>query len=85
MLYIWICGGTVMKSIVIDREALTKTISSYIRSPIIRLVKESGSIILSPFTEEYSILEQSFGMFSDGKLSSERFKEAKKAEKELEG
>jgi hypothetical protein len=33
---------------------------------------------------QHSILEKSFGMFSDGKLSSERFIKGKKQEKELE-
>jgi hypothetical protein len=31
------------------------------------------------------ILEKSFGMFSDDKLSSERFMQEKEIEKELEG
>jgi hypothetical protein len=48
------------------------------------MVKENGSIVLSSIIEKYSILEKSFGMFSDGKLSSERFLKEKKQEKELE-
>ena len=34
--------------------------------------------------EKYLILEKSFGMFPNGKLSSERFMKEKKFEKELE-
>jgi hypothetical protein len=49
------------------------------------LVKENGNIILSPINKKYLILEKSFGMFSDGKLSSERFMKEKKIEKKLEG
>ncbi|MDR1419556.1 MAG: hypothetical protein LBI86_04220 [Treponema sp.] len=74
-----------MESIIIDRETLPGTIISYIHSQKIRLIEENGNIILSPVIEKYSILEKSYGMFSDGKLSSEKFIEEKKIEKELEG
>jgi hypothetical protein len=73
-----------MESVIIDREALPKVIISYIHSQKIRLVEENGNIVISPVVEKYSILEKSFGMFSDGKLSSEKFIEEKKTEKELE-
>ncbi|MDR2495286.1 MAG: hypothetical protein LBD24_08710 [Spirochaetaceae bacterium] len=73
-----------MKSIIIDREKLPETIISYIRSEKIRLVEENGTITLSPVFDTYGILEKSFGMFSDGTLSSERFIKEKAREKELE-
>jgi hypothetical protein len=73
-----------MKTIIIDREILPETIFSYIHSKKIKLVEENGNIILSPINEKYLILEKSFGMFSDGKLSSERFMKEKELEKELE-
>ena len=73
-----------MESVIIDRETLPETIASYIHSQKIRLVEENGNIILSPVVEKYSILEKSFGMFSDGRLSSEKFIERKEIEKELE-
>jgi hypothetical protein len=84
IIYTKIYGGTIMESVIIDREALLETIISYIHSQKIKLVEENGKIILSPVVEKYSILEKSFGMFSDGKLSSEKFIEEKKIEKELE-
>ncbi|MDR1000384.1 MAG: hypothetical protein LBL96_06250 [Clostridiales bacterium] len=74
-----------MEAIIIDREILPETISSYIHSKKIKLVEDNGNIILSPIDEKYLILEKSFGMFSDGKLSSERFMNEKRIEKELEG
>jgi hypothetical protein len=40
---------------------------------------------LSKVQDKYAILEKSFGMFSDGRLSSERFMAEKRLEKELEG
>jgi hypothetical protein len=73
-----------MGSIIIDRRMLPETLFSYIQSEKIRMVEENGTIILSPVYEKYSILERSFGMFSDGKLSSERFIREKQREKELE-
>jgi hypothetical protein len=40
---------------------------------------------ISKVQDRYAILEKSFGMFSDGRLSSERFMAEKRLEKELEG
>jgi hypothetical protein len=64
---------------------LPETLFSYIQSEKIRMVKENGTITLSPVYEKYSILEETFGMFSDGKLPSEKFIREKEREKELEG
>ena len=69
-----------MESVIIDRQMLPEAIISYIHSEKIRMVKENGSVYLSPINEKYSILDKSFGMFSDGKLSSEKYLK----EKELE-
>ena len=69
---------------IIDRHTLPDTILSYIHSDKIRLIKKEGDIVLSPIYEKYSILEKSFGMFSDGKLSTAKFIEEKELEKELE-
>ncbi len=74
-----------MESVVVDRDLLSQTIHLYIHSEKIRLTKEeNGSIVLSPVSETYSVLERSFGMFSDGKLSSEKFIKEKQNEKDLE-
>jgi hypothetical protein len=48
------------------------------------MTEENGTVILSPDNEKYLILEKSFGMFSDGKLSSERFMKEKETEKSRE-
>jgi hypothetical protein len=73
-----------MDSIVIDRQILPEPLFSYIHSEKIRIFEENCNIILSPIVEKYSIIEQAFGMFSDGKLSSEEFIKEKEIEKELE-
>ncbi|GHU09387.1 hypothetical protein FACS1894151_07030 [Spirochaetia bacterium] len=72
-----------MESVIIDREILPEPIFSYVHSEKIRIFEENGNVVLSPVVEKYAILEKSFGMFSDGKLSSENFIKAN--EKELEG
>jgi len=69
---------------IIDRQTLPETILSYIQSDKIRMIEENGELILSPFYEKHSILEKSFGMFSDGKLSTAKFIKNKSVEKELE-
>jgi hypothetical protein len=73
-----------MESMVIDRQILPEPIFSHIHSEKIRIFEENGNIILSPIIEKYSIIEQAFGMFSDGKLSSEEFMREKEIERELE-
>jgi len=73
-----------MKNLVVDRRNLSKIVVTYIHSDKIKIVPKNGTIVLSPVSDKYSILEKSFGMFSDGKLSSKKFMDAKKREKELE-
>jgi hypothetical protein len=86
ILYKSIYERSIMESLIVDRKTLSETIFSYIHSEKIRLTEETnGTIILSPVLGHYSVLERSFGMFSDGKLSSENFIKEKKLEKELEG
>jgi hypothetical protein len=72
-----------MESIVIDRQILPEPIFSYIHSEKIRIFEENGSIILSPLKSRPDINEL-FGMFSDGKLSSEEFIKQKAIEKGIE-
>jgi hypothetical protein len=72
-----------MKSMVIDRQILPEPIFSYIHSDKIRIFEEKGNIILSPLKNKPDINEL-FGMFNDGKLSSDDFIKQKVFEKELE-
>ena len=69
---------------IIDRNTLPEAILSYIHSDKIKLIEKNGDIVLSPVYEKYSILEKSFGMFSDGKLSTAKFIKEKELEKEFE-
>jgi hypothetical protein len=72
-----------MESMIIDREILPEPIFSYIHSEKIRVFEENGNIILAPFKQKPNVNDL-FGMFSDGKLSSDDFIKQKAVEKELE-
>jgi hypothetical protein len=72
-----------MQSMIIDRQILPEPIFSYIQSEKIRIFEENGNIVLSPLKAKPNVNEL-FGMFSDGKLSSEDFIRDKTIEKELE-
>jgi hypothetical protein len=72
-----------MESIVIDRKILPEPIFSYIHSERIRIFEENGNIVLSPLKIKQNVNEL-FGMFNDGKLSSEGFIKQKAIEKEME-
>jgi hypothetical protein len=72
-----------MQSMVIDRKILPEPIISYIHTEKVRMVEENGNIILSPLKINPNVNEL-FGMFNDGKLSSEDFIKEKILEKEME-
>ena len=72
-----------MESIIIDRQILPEPIFSYVHSEKIRIFEENGNIVLSPIRKKPNI-DELFGMFSDGKLSSEEFIRQKVTEKEME-
>jgi hypothetical protein len=72
-----------MQSIVIDRQILPEPIISYIHSEKIRIFEEGGNIVLSPIIA-YPNVNELFGIFNDGKLSSEDFIKEKTMEKEME-
>jgi len=72
-----------MQSMVIDRQILPEPIISNIHSEKIRIFEEDGNIVLSPIKNKPNVNEL-FGMFKDGKLSSEDFIKEKAFEKEIE-
>jgi len=61
-----------METLVIDRRILPEPIFSYIQSEKIKVSRENGSVVLSPVKIEPNV-DELFGMFSDGKLSSTGF------------
>jgi len=72
-----------MESLVIDRKILPEPILSHIQSEKIRIFEENGNIVLSPIKNKPNINEL-FGMFNDGKMSSNDFIKQKAIEKEME-
>jgi hypothetical protein len=68
---------------VIDRQILPEPIIFYIHSEKIRIFEEEGNIVLSPIKVNPNVNEL-FGMFNDGRLSSEDFIKEKITEKEME-
>ncbi|MDR1291374.1 MAG: hypothetical protein LBK06_09235 [Planctomycetaceae bacterium] len=72
-----------VESMIIDRKVLPELIFSYIHSEKIKIFEEDGNIILVP-VERKPDVNDLFGMFNDGKLSSEDFIKQKTIEKELE-
>ena len=72
-----------MESIIIDRKILPEPILSFIPSEKVRVFEENGNIVLSPLKAKLDASEL-FGMYSDGRLSSEDFIKEKAIEKEKE-
>jgi hypothetical protein len=69
-----------MESMIIDRNILPEPIYSHLHSEQIRIFEENGNIILAPVKRKPDVNDL-FGMFNDGKLSSEDFIQQKAIEK----
>jgi len=74
----------VLMETIINREMLPEAILLHLHSNKIRMIKENGTIFLTPIHDNYAILEKSFGMFSDGKLSTSQFMKEREIDIELE-
>jgi hypothetical protein len=72
-----------MESMIIERKILPEPLFSYIHSEKIKMFEENGNVILAP-VEKKSDVNDLFGMFSDGKLSSEDFIKQKAVERGME-
>jgi len=86
-----------MSDMVLDIQTLPEMIFSRISAEKVRIHEENGSFTLTPIIEkrrnfepqpslkgEGSPLDVLFGMFSDGRISTEEFMKEKQLEKELE-
>jgi hypothetical protein len=73
-----------MTDIELDVQTLPEPILSRIHTPKVKVHEENGVITLIPIKMERANINKFIGMFSDGKLSSEKFIQNKKYEKELE-
>jgi virulence-associated protein VagC len=73
-----------MSDMILDVQTLTEMIFSRIHTEKVRIHEENGSIILTPVVEKKQNFDVLFGMFSDGKISTEEYMKEKQIEKELE-
>ncbi|MDR0730231.1 MAG: hypothetical protein LBF63_01085 [Treponema sp.] len=73
-----------MSDMILDVQTLPETIFSRIHTKKVRIHEENGSIILTPIIEKKQNFDVLFGMFSDGKISTEEYMKEKQIEKELE-
>ena len=74
-----------MSDMVLDVQTLPEMIFSRIHAEKVRIQEENGSIILTPVIGKRQNFDVLFGMFSDGRLSTEEYMKEKQLEKELEG
>jgi len=73
-----------MTDMVLDIQTLPEMIFSRISAEKVRMHEENGSLILTPVIEKKQNFNALFGMFSDGKISTEEYMKEKQIEKELE-
>jgi virulence-associated protein VagC len=73
-----------MADMILDVQTLPETIFSKISTKKVKIHEENGSIVLTPITEIKQNFDVLFGMFSDGKISTEEYMKEKQIEKELE-
>jgi virulence-associated protein VagC len=73
-----------MSDMVLDVQTLPEMVFSKITSERVRIHEENGSIILTPIVEKKQNFDVLFGMFSDGRISTEEYMKEKQIEKELE-
>ena len=69
---------------VLDVQTLPEIITSKISTKKVRMHEENGSIVLTPIIEGKQNFDILFGMFSDGRISTEEYMKEKQIEKELE-
>jgi len=69
-----------MEVLVIERNSLPESISSYIKSELVNVSKENGSVILSPVGEKVydmgeidRVTKKWHKIFSDGRMSTDDF------------
>jgi hypothetical protein len=73
-----------MADMVLNVRALPEILFSKILTEKVRMQEDNGSIILTPVTERRQDFDILFGMFSDGRISTEEYFKEKQSEKKLE-
>jgi len=73
-----------MSDMVLDIQTLPEMVFSRISTEKVKFHEEDGSIILTPVIEKKQNFDVLFGMFSDGRISTEEYMKEKQIEKDLE-
>jgi len=73
-----------MVEMVLDTQALPETLFSRIPTKKVMFFEENGTITLTPFYEKTPRFDHLVGIFSDGKMSVDKYLLEKQKEKELE-
>jgi len=73
-----------MSDVVLDVQILPEMIFSRISAEKVKVHEENGTITLTPIVEKKQNFDVLFGMFSDGRISTEEYMKEKQVEKELE-
>ncbi|MDR3280817.1 MAG: hypothetical protein LBT23_09915 [Synergistaceae bacterium] len=74
-----------MNDIIIKANTLPEPLLRLMRTDRIKVhTEEEGVISLIPISEPIDCTKDLFGIFSDGKMSADKYSERKQTEKELE-
>ena len=73
-----------MAEMILDIQSLPEMVFSKVSTKKVRVYEDNGTITLTPFYEERPRFDHLIGIFSDGKMSVDKFLEKKHQEMELE-
>ena len=73
-----------MRELILNTNTLPEPLPQMIRTSRVKVQETKGIVSLFPLNESSDCIDKLFGMFSDGKMSVDKFIEQKSREKELE-
>ena len=73
-----------MSELILNTDTLPEPLPQMIPTSRVKVRETKGVVSLFPLSESTDCIDKMFGMFSDGKMSVEKFSKQKSAEKELE-
>jgi hypothetical protein len=73
-----------MTEILLNTNTLPEPLLKLLRSEKVRVRESEGIITMTPIGEDFDCTAEIFGMYSDGKMSVDKFLELKHADKALE-
>ena len=73
-----------MTDMIINADILPEPLFSLVQTDKIRVLEDDGIITMTPIKEEFDCTAEIRGMYSDKKLTLDKFLEWKHADKELD-